>query len=116
MTLVDHALSDPVEGTIVPRDDVDTFAMDVGDGAQLLCDGRFTVTLTAPRGMTLRLEVLDGDEVLGQATSADGVAASVRLQEQQCFTSDATTLTARVSPIGTDRTGATYSLERAGSF
>ena len=106
----------PVEGTIVPRGDVDTFAMEVGDGAQLLCDGRFTVTLTAPAGMTLRLEVLDGDDVLGQATSADGVPASVQLQEQQCFTSDATTLTARVSPIGSDRTGDPYVLERSGSF
>ena len=34
--------ADPIEGTIVPRDDVDTFAMAVGDGSQLLCDGRFT--------------------------------------------------------------------------
>ena len=42
--------ADPIEGTIVPRDDVDTFAMAVGDGSQLLCDGRFTVRLTAPDG------------------------------------------------------------------
>ena len=46
----------------MPRDDVDTFAMAVGDGSQLLCDGRFTVRLTAPAGMTLLLEVLDDDE------------------------------------------------------
>ena len=45
----------------MPRDDVDTFAMDVGDGSQLLCDGRFTVRLTAPEGMTLLLEVLDDE-------------------------------------------------------
>jgi hypothetical protein len=106
----------PVQATIVPRDDVDTFTMPVGDGYQLLCDGRFTVTLTAPAGMTVRLEVLDGEEVLGQTTSADGVPASVRLGDPGCLSSDATTLTARVSPIGSDRTGAPYTLERSGSF
>ena len=68
----------------MPRDDVDTFAMDVGDGYQLLCDGSFTVTITAPAGMTIRLEVLDGDEVVDEATSADGItghgdAAATRL-------------------------------------
>ncbi len=105
-----------IEGTIVPRDDVDTFAMEVGDGRQLLCDGRFTVTLTAPAGVTLRLEVLDGDEVLGQATSADGVAGVVRLDEPECLFDDSGTLTARVSPIGSDRTAEPYLLERRGSF
>ena len=106
----------PMEGTIVPRDDIDTFAMRVGDGYQLLCDGQFTVTLTAPSGMTLRLEVLDGHDVLGQTTSADGLPASVRLRERECLVSDARTLRARVSPIGSDRTGAPYRLERSGSF
>jgi hypothetical protein len=108
--------ADPIEGTIVPRDDVDTFAMAVGDGAQLLCDGRFTVAITAPTGMTLRLEVLDGDDVLGQTTSADGVRSAVTLRETECFFSEARTLTARVSPIGSDRTGGRYTLERSGSF
>jgi hypothetical protein len=108
--------AEPIDGTIVPRDDVDTFAMAVGDGSQLLCDGRFTVRLTAPQGMTLLLEVLDGDEVLGQATSAQGVTGTVTLREQECLFSEARTLTARVSPIGTDRTAGSYRLERSGSF
>ena len=108
--------AEPIEATIVPRDDVDTFAMAVGDGYQILCDGRFRVTLTAPAGMSLRLEVLDDDEVLDQITSADGVAASLTLRETDCFVSEARTLTARISPIGSDRTGASYTLARAGSF
>jgi hypothetical protein len=109
--------AEPIEGTIVPRDDVDTFAMAVGDGSQLLCDGRFTVQLTAPSGMALLLEVVDeDDEVLGEATTADGVTGTVTLRESECFSSDAQTLTARVSPIGSDRTGGTYRLERSGSF
>jgi len=106
----------PVEGTIVPRDDVDTFAMAVGDGSQLLCDGRFTVRITAPEGMTLLLEVLDGDHVLGETTSAEGVQGTVTLREQECFFSEARTLTARVTPVGTDRSAGTYELERSGSF
>jgi hypothetical protein len=112
----DTAFDESIEGTIVPRDDVDTFAMEVKDGRQLLCDGRFTVTLTAPAGVSLRLEVLGGGDVLGQATSADGVAASVTLDEPQCLFDDSGTLTARVSPIGSDRTAAPYLLERRGSF
>jgi len=106
----------PKKGTIVPRDDVDTFAMAVGDGYQLLCNGRFTVTITAPEGMTVRLEILDGDELLDQTTSSDGVASRVALDDPECLFSDARTLTAKVSPIGSDRTGATYTLERTGSF
>jgi hypothetical protein len=109
-------LTDEIEATIVPRDDVDTFAMEVGDGAQLLCDGRLTVTITAPAGVALRLEVLDGGEVLGQTTSADGVAAAVTIREPECLVDDATTLTARVSAVGSDRTAAAYLLERRGSF
>ncbi len=103
-------------GTIVPRDDVDTFAMDVGDGYQLLCDGSFTVTITAPAGMTIRLEVLDDGEVVDEVTSADGITAQVTLGDPDCLFSDARTLTARVSPIGTDRTGDTYTIDRTGSF
>jgi hypothetical protein len=107
---------EPIEATIVPRDDVDTFAMDVGDGSQLLCDGRFTVRVTAPVGMTLLLEVLDEDEVLGQATSAQGITGTVTLRERECLFSEARTLTARVSPVGSDRSGGAYVLERSGSF
>lgn len=108
--------ANPIRGTIVPRSDVDAFAMPVGDGAQLLCDGKFRVTITAPLGMTVRLELLDGDDLLGETTSADGVPSTVQLDEQDCFFSEARTLTARVSPIGTDRTGNEYTLARHGSF
>jgi hypothetical protein len=110
-------LENRLEATIVPRGDVDTFTLRVSDGAQLLCDGRITVTLTAPEGVSLRLEILDDDgKVLGEATSGDGVAASVSLREPDCIFDDTTTLTARVQPIGSDRTGAPYLLQRRGSY
>jgi hypothetical protein len=108
--------ADSIEATTVPRDDVDTFTMEVGDGRQLLCDGRFTVGLTAPKGVSLRLEVLDGESVLGEATSADGVRATVTINEPECLFDDSGTLTARVSPIGSDRSAEPYLLERHGSF
>jgi hypothetical protein len=108
--------AEPIEATIVPADDVDTFAMAVGDGSQLLCDGRFTVRITAPEGMTLHLEVLDDGEVVGEATSAEGVTGSVTLREEECLFSEARTLIARVSASGTDRSGEPYRLERSGSF
>jgi hypothetical protein len=109
-------LVDRLEATIVPRSDVDTFTMDVTDGPQLLCDGRFVVRIKAPEGVTLRLQVLDRDEVLVETISADGIASSVTLRERECFFDDGTTLVARVSPIGTDRTAAPYVIERSGSF
>jgi hypothetical protein len=108
--------AEPMEGTIVPADDVDTFAMAVGDGSQLLCNGRFTVRLTAPEGMTLLLEVLDDGEVIGETTSAEGVTGSVTIQEDDCLFSEARTLVARVSAVGSDRSGQRYRIERSGSF
>lgn len=109
-------LTERIEGTIVPRDDVDTFAVEVRDERQLLCDGELRLTLTAPAGVTMRLEVLEDGEVLGQSTSADGVPAPVTLREPECLFDDGTTLQARVSAIGSDRTAEPYLLERRGSF
>ncbi|MDP1821010.1 MAG: protein kinase [Acidimicrobiales bacterium] len=109
-------LTEPIEATIVPRDDVDRFAVPVSDNAQLLCDGRLHLTLTAPTEVSLRLEVLDGDEVLAETTSSDGVPSSVTLREPGCFSDDTTTLTARVAPIGSNRSADAYLLERRGSY
>jgi hypothetical protein len=106
-----------VEATIVPRDDTDFFTFHVDDGFQVFCDGRVTVRLTAPPGVTLRLDVLDDDnDILGSATSADGVPAAVELGDPDCFGRDAQDLTARVSPVGSDRSAATYTLDRRGDF
>ena len=110
----DYHLVDPSPWPVTGA--LSAFAMAVGDGAQLLCDGTFQVTITAPEHMTVRLEVLDGEDLLGETTSADGVPATVRLGEQECFFSEARTLTARVSPIGSDRSGGDYTLARSGSF
>jgi len=109
-------LRDRIEGTIVPRDDVDVLSVEVADERQLLCDGRLRLTLTAPPGVTLRLQVLEDGELLGEATSADGVPATVTLREPECLFDDSTTLQVRVEPIGSDRTAEPWVLERSGSF
>lgn len=111
------ALETVLEANIVPADDVDRYTVAVDDRVQLLCDGTLTLTLTAPAGVAQRLDVLGGDgAVLGSASSADGEPGAVRLKEASCGGDDATTLTARVTSIGTDRSDEPYRLERAGSF
>lgn len=106
-----------VEATIVPADDTDTFTVDVDDRVHLTCDGHITFELVAPVGMSLRLEVHDpDDEVLGEVTSADGVLGRLRIDEPRCFDDDSATLTAVVTPIGSERSGDAYRLSRSGNW
>ena len=100
----------------MPTDDVDEYPVEVPDNFHFSCDGTVTFDLIAPAGTTLRLEVLDGDTVLGEATSTGGATATLRLRERQCVGDDATTLTARVTPIGAGRSAQDYVLERSGNW
>lgn len=120
-----EAAPDDVEGTrfvevlratLVPQDDIDRYPTSVTDSFQLLCDGELRVTLRSPRGVAMRLEVLDGDEVLGTDISTDGAPATVAVVERNCGGDDSTTLTTRVSWEGDARSSAEYELERSGSF
>lgn len=112
----DSKLDGAVSANLVPTDDVDTYLLDVGDGIQILCDGKLNVTLTAPAGVSQRLTVLDGDEVLGTKASSDGDPATVTIGDPDCIFNDATTLRVRVESIGTDRSAEDYTLEATGSF
>jgi hypothetical protein len=111
-------LLDRIEATIVPRDDVDRFSVAVQDRWQLLCDGVLTLTLTAPEGMTLRLEIFDrsGEDLLGEAVSTGGLPGEIVLPEPSCARDDSTTLLAVVRPVGSDRVAEPYVLERHGSW
>jgi hypothetical protein len=53
---------------------------------------------------------------LGETTSAGGVAGTLTLGEPDCGGDDSQVLTARVSPVGSDRTAEPYLLERAGGW
>jgi hypothetical protein len=106
-----------VEATIVPADDVDTFAVSVDDHLHLTCDGRIEFDLLAPEGMALRLTIEDADgEVLGEVTSADGVPGQLGIGEPGCIEDDGGTLSAVVTPIGTERTGEPYVVSRSGNW
>jgi hypothetical protein len=109
-------LDSELEATLVPADDVDEYPFVVGDHLQLTCDGLVSLTITAPKGVTVRLEVLRDDEVIGTAVSADGVPGTADLDDPSCLRDDSGTLVARVSSVGSDRSGADYVLTRSGSF
>ncbi|MGI8756640.1 MAG: serine/threonine-protein kinase [Acidimicrobiales bacterium] len=105
-----------LRANLVPSDDVDTYPMPVNDKVQLACNGRVQVTLKAPPGVSQILTVLDGDKTLGQATSADGVPASVSLREPNCIRDDSTTLRVKVMSVGSDRSAGNYTLTKSGSY
>ena len=74
------------------------------------------LTLAAPKGVSMRLEVLRGNDVLGTAVSADAQPGSVTIDDPNCLGDDSGTLVARVTSIGSDRSPADYILTRTGSF
>lgn len=102
--------------TLVPRADVDRYELDVVDRAQLLCDGELKVTLTAPAGVAQRVRVLDGDDVVAEASSANATPATAAVPEPGCFSDDGTTLVVEVSSVGSDRSAEPYALSVRGSF
>jgi hypothetical protein len=119
---------DPVSANLVPDTDIDRYGFAVVDDWHLFCEGTVTVTLTAPRGASMHLEVFQG-QVGGDAltpldgvTSTDGRAASVVLPEPSCpdgllgTVDDATELVARVTWADDRRTDANYRLTVSGSY
>jgi hypothetical protein len=109
-------LTDTIEANIVPTDDIDTYQMEVEDRLQLLCDGQVTVTLEAPPGMALRLEVRDEQGVLTEATATDGSPAVVVLAEGECGADDKAILEIVVRAVGSERVAESYVLTRTGTF
>ncbi len=120
-----EAAPDTVDGTtltksltanLVPTDDIDRYPFHVSDSFQLFCDGSASVTLTAPPGVAMRVDVVEGDAPIGTAVSRDGTPATVDLPDPSCLGDDSTDLQARVSWVGDGRSATPYRLERAGSY
>jgi eukaryotic-like serine/threonine-protein kinase len=109
-------LVESIEANVVPTDDIDTYPMEVEDRLQLLCDGQLTVTLEAPPGIELRLEVRDSGGVLGEATATDATPGVVTLAEPQCGGDDKAILEVVVRGVGSDRVADAYVVTRAGSY
>ena len=101
------------EGTIVPRDEIDVWLLPAGDGIDLDCSGRVTVTLEAPRGMVLEMTVTRSDgNVAGTELAEPGSPGVVEVGER-CGSADGD-LTVEVRAVGSDRTGEPYTLRREG--
>jgi hypothetical protein len=115
-TVDGQPLEDTLEANVVPADDVDQYPVRVRDEFHLLCDGTLVLTLVAPDGISLQLEIRDGDDVVGRTTSANRVPGVVTLHEANCLTDDGTDLAAIVTPIGSDRVAGPYVLRRQGNF
>jgi hypothetical protein len=103
-----------IEGTIVPRDDVDTFRLPTDDRG-ILCDGRIRVTLAAPEGMDLQMEVRrdDGETRIEEVSGGDEGTVSIG---ERCYVESDGDISVTIRAIGEGRTGAPYTLSRDGSF
>jgi len=111
-------LEDELSANLVPADDVDTYALDVDDGFQVLCDGRITLTLTAPPATTMRLVLRDpDDEVRGEAVSADGLPGELVFRERDCGGDEGGTYAVTVSLVaGSAPSAEDYTLTESGSL
>ncbi len=108
--------SSPILANLVPADDVDRYPTPVADELQLLCNGSFGVTLVAPRGASMRVDLVVDGEIVDSAASNDGRPAAVSVDDPNCWTSDRAEVVTRVSWVGTARTAEPYELRRDGSF
>jgi hypothetical protein len=114
----------PITANLVPADAVDRYPFTVGHDSNILlnvlglCDNSLSVTLTAPAGVSMGLEVLGADgRALGSAVSSDAAEATVRLPQPGCdISDDDLELVAQVSWVGTARSGDDYTLTRRGSW
>jgi hypothetical protein len=101
---------------LVPADDVDRYPTPVDDDFQLLCDGQFAVTLVAPAGGSMQVDLIVDGEIVDSAVSSGGQKATVTADDSACFTSEDRTVVTRVSWAGDVRTSEPYELRRSGSF
>jgi tRNA A-37 threonylcarbamoyl transferase component Bud32 len=103
----------PIVANLVPADDVDRYRLHLTDRLQLLCDGSAAVRLTAPPGVTDRVDVLRDGVVVASALSANGRAATATVGDPSCLRDDSGWYEVRVdSEVG--RSSTPYRLETAG--
>jgi hypothetical protein len=105
----------PILANLVPADAVDTFRTNVHDNLFDLCLGQFHVTLTAPPGVTDRVEIMRGGEVLARAVSHDLQPATASAAEPSCFQDNSGWLTVRVTAVQ-GRSAVDFRLTRSGSW
>jgi hypothetical protein len=104
-----------VQGTIVPRDDVDVFVLPADDGFDVTCSGRITVTLEAPEGMVLEMTVTRRDGNVADRVLAEAGSPGVVEVGERCGSPDGD-LSVEIRAVASDRVGEPYTLRREGSF
>jgi len=109
-------LGSTLSANLVPTDDVDDYPFHVDDNFQWDCSGQFTVTLTAPAGVSMRVDLVTSGKVVGTGVSTGAKPAVITRREANCPGDDAADFEARVSWDGPARSAANYRLERSGSF
>lgn len=114
---VDNSTIDgQVRANLVPASDTDAYRIPVKDHFQLTCDGQLEVTLIAPSGVSERLALRRGTQVVATATSADRVPGRAVVRDPNCGSDDGETLAATVTSIGSDRSDHLYTLKVSGSY
>ncbi|HET9610769.1 MAG TPA: serine/threonine-protein kinase [Acidimicrobiales bacterium] len=109
-------LDERVEANVVPRDDVDTYVLELDDEIRRRCDGAVEIRLEAPPGMVLELELRDHLGIVDRASGVDGIPAVVRLTEERCGADDRTAYDVVVRATGDARVADDYVLTREGGF
>ena len=75
-------LTDRISANLVPALDVDHYPLHVNDAGDLGCNNTLRLTITAPAGTAIRLELRDdGGELVGETTSADGVPGEIAVHD-----------------------------------
>jgi hypothetical protein len=105
-----------LSANLVPANDIDRYPTPVEDDFQLFCDGAFEVTLVAPAGASMRVDLLVDGEIVDTSVSNDERPARVSADDSSCFTTEDRDVTTRVSWAAETRTSAPYELRRSGSF
>ncbi len=110
-------LTDRITANLVPALDVDRYPLHVNDAGDLGCNNTLRLTITAPAGTAVRLELRDdGGHLVDETTSADGVPGEIAVHDPRCFRNDSGDFIAIVSSSGSDRSAENYVLTRSGSF
>ena len=103
-------LVDEIRATIVPRDDMDVYPIEIEPSLFGDCDVPLRVTLDAPRGMPLRLIVRSGPVTHGEAVASSTRPGTVTIGPERCDPEAGTTTEAEVTASGESRSASPYVL------
>jgi hypothetical protein len=104
-----------IEGTIVPVGDVDKVLVPLPDRWQLLCDARVRLSLTAPDGLDLEMQIFDDGRDIGTITTPAGETTVAEMREPSCAQNDSTTLEVIIRGVS-GRSNEPWILEKEGSW